>query len=72
MVGDLSGGVSTVTFFILNATDTTSDPSYVPATLLVAGFTAASVQEVGSYPVSEMTYSLEWSFISSTQLLPGL
>ena len=51
MVGDLSNGVSTINFFILNGT-VPSSPRYVPAAAIVAAFTAANIQELDTYPVS--------------------
>lgn len=51
-VGELSRGSSLITFYILNGTDVTSDPTFVEAGLIDMAFRASNVQEVDSYPVS--------------------
>lgn len=51
-MSDLSSGSSAITFYILNASDVTSEPTPVPADVVAMAITAANVQAIDSYPVS--------------------
>lgn len=73
-VGELSRGSSLITFYILNGTDVTSDPTFVEAGLIDMAFRASNVQEVDSYPVSisgeDQTKSIKWVKHFDTHLWP--